>query len=160
MSGVSRWFWIHIYDAHAACPLMAGIHGYSREPLGLVTARPGTGDHRPHPFSYPVVALGRLSWSLNKLQPELCVCYPATWETGSGIAEGLLWVNISLNLILATTSTQGEGARLPNSPTILIKEILGQCRPRHLPSKEQRTPLKANPRIRHWGQRWAGREDN
>lgn len=51
---------------------------------------------------------------LNKCRPELCVCCPASWETGSGIAKGLLWVNISLNLILATSSAQSEVGKQPH----------------------------------------------
>lgn len=62
-----------------------------------------------------------LAHPLRNLQPELCVCYSASWEMGSGIAEGLLWINISLNLVLAATSTQSRGPSSPKAPPFSSK---------------------------------------
>ena len=95
-------------------PFVVGTNGYFHEPLGA-------GNQNHHPFSCLVPALGRLGSPLHKSQPELCVCYLASWETGSGVAEGLLWVNISVNFILATTSAQTKWAQLPSNPSILSK---------------------------------------
>lgn len=93
---VSGGFWMGQSDIHAA---QARSPSFSQK-LGLETTPPTS--------SQP---LQGLACPLNKWWPELCVCYPASWETGSGIAKGLLWVNISLNLVLApTTSMQSKAS--------------------------------------------------